>query len=81
MLIFAVPKSPYLDIHHISAKDNFGIIPETSFKPTSTYNRREILNSGEIPTRPLSILHFKKKKSMEHNHSKAIYYLVEILQA
>lgn len=34
----------------------------TSFKPTSTYNRREILNSGEILTRPLSILHFEKKK-------------------
>lgn len=33
-----------------------------SFKPTSTYNRREILNSGEIPTRPLSTLHFEKKK-------------------
>lgn len=29
MLILAVPKSPYSDVDRISAKDNFGIIPET----------------------------------------------------
>lgn len=60
--------------------DNRDILQEAPFFSRLKLIKREILNCGEAPTRPISSLHSEEKKGIKHNHSKAVYYSVEMLQ-